>query len=121
MDYEKDIINYLIENNICDEKEASDTAVMLTPKQALNAYLSWNGIIGYTDTIYQVIKDYTPRQLTFIVKYNNGKETNERVFRSHYEYRQFMDELLEQGYTQSEKTYENGGLGWIDYITCFEK
>lgn len=122
MDYEQSIINYIKENtNYSDEEDAKTIAISLSPKRALDAYLSWEGIIGYTDVIYQLLHDYTPRQLTYIVKYNDKKETKERVFRSHFEYRQFMDKLIEAGYTQKDKTYEHEGFGWVDFITCFEK
>lgn len=122
MNYEQSIINYIKENtNYTDEEEAKTIAISLSPKRALDAYLMWEGIIGYTDIIYQLLKDYTPRQITFIVKYNDGKETKERVFRSHFEYRQFINELTEQGYKAQGKAQEIEGFGWVDVITCLEK
>ena len=122
MDYEQSIINYIKENtNYSNEEDAKTIAISLSPKRALDAYLSWEGIIGYTDVIYQLLKDYTPRQITYVVNYYDGKELNARVFRSHFEYRQFIDKLTEQGYKEHGKQHELEGFGWVDVITDLEK
>jgi len=46
---EQDIEDFIADNNI-------RPSVEMTMEEALDYYLKWNGIIGYTETILEIVK-----------------------------------------------------------------
>lgn len=113
--YTKDIIDYLVENHICATKEDAELYMFnMDNKKALNAYLAWNGIIGYTNTIMDIIADYTPQKTTFIVC--TAKKSV--IFRNAKAYKAYIarqtKKLEEQGLKAKIEYKEDRGLGWVD-------
>lgn len=116
--YDKDIIDYLVENHICATKEDAELYMFhMDNKKALDAYLTWNGIIGYTNTIMDIIADYTPQKTTFIVC--TAKKSV--MFRSVKAYKAYVarqtKKLESQGMKAKIEYKEERGLGWVDVFT----
>lgn len=49
-----DIQEYVTKNNLATEDTFQSWVEQATPCDILNAYLCWNGIIGWTDTIMSI-------------------------------------------------------------------
>lgn len=54
----KDIIDFLIENKgeVRNETEAREYMRTMTVTELFDAYLCWNGIIGFTDSIWNAVQ-----------------------------------------------------------------
>lgn len=119
MNYEKDIINYLIENNICENEEDAEyyASMKMHAKDALDAFLHWNGIIGYTNIIMQIVEDYTINQYTYIVKINEYTY----IYRDANAWKACIARCNKKAKAQGKElertTERRQGLGWVDIIT----
>lgn len=54
---------WLIENMVCETEYTEQELQDMTNRELLDAYLSWNGIIGYTDDICDVFESLTGVEL----------------------------------------------------------
>lgn len=51
-----DLVNYVQDNPSKFQHESAESAIRnMSPREAVNAYLEWNGISGYTDDFIQAV------------------------------------------------------------------
>ena len=122
MNYEESIINYLIENGICEDREEANyyACMKMHTKEALDAFLRWEGIIGYTTDVLSLVEDYTPAKYTYFVC--TSKKT--LIYRDYRAYKASVARLKKQAedrgqIVELEHKHESG-LGWVDNYTIIK-